>query len=283
MTKILNGRELADFIKARQARQVRGLIQHDKIQPKLAILTTSRPGCENAPIETYVRMKQRYGDDIQVAVEIFRESADAMPATIRELNADKAIHGMIIQLPLNFANENLSDEELSRKTDAIVNLVAPEKDVDALGENAILDPATPMAINWLLAGYNVELRGKNIVIVGDGRLVGHPLAKMWRNSGLSVEVLDENSANIREKIRNADVIVTATGVPNLITSDDVKLGAVVVDAGTASEQGKVVGDVAAGVRARDDLTITPEKGGVGPLTIVALMDNVIRAARNSVA
>jgi methylenetetrahydrofolate dehydrogenase (NADP+)/methenyltetrahydrofolate cyclohydrolase len=204
-----------------------------------------------------------------VEVEIFREKIDEIPAKIRELNSDEKIHGIIVQLPL----------ENPAKTDEIVNLVKPEKDVDALGENAILDPATPMAINWLLAGYNIDLREKNIVIVGNGRLVGKPLAKMWRNSGLNVEVLDSDSENIREELRAADVIVAATGVPNLIRESDVKIGAVVVDAGTASEQGKIVGDVSPSVRERADLTITPEKGGVGPLTIVALMDNVIRAAR----
>jgi methylenetetrahydrofolate dehydrogenase (NADP+)/methenyltetrahydrofolate cyclohydrolase len=285
MTKILNGRELADFIKGRQAHQVRSLIQHDKIQPKLAILTTSRAGYENAPIETYIRMKQKYGADINVEVEIFRKSISEIPAIIRKLNFDEKIHGVIVQLPLNFDDTNLSSEEILRQTDEIINLVAPEKDVDALGENATLDPATPMAVNWLLAGYNIEFREKNIVIVGNGRLVGKPLAKMWRDSHLKVEVLDkktfESREAFRDKLLNADIIVSATGVANLIKSEDVKIGAIVVDAGTASEQGKIVGDVAPEVRERTDLVITPEKGGVGPLTIVALMDNVIRAARSS--
>jgi len=271
MTRILNGRELADFIKERQAHEVRSLIQHDKIWPKLAIVTTSRPGHENAPIETYMKMKQKYGDDVQIVVEIFRESQDKLREIVAKLNNDKEVHGIIIQLPLENPDE----------TEEIVDLVTPAKDVDALGKNATLDPATPMAINWLLAGYNIELREKNIVIVGNGRLVGKPLAKMWRNSGLNVEVLNSRSDDTREKLLAADVIVAATGVPNLIKSEDVKPGAVVVDAGTASEQGKIVGDVAPDVRERSDLTITPEKGGVGPLTIVALMDNVIRAARNS--
>jgi methylenetetrahydrofolate dehydrogenase (NADP+)/methenyltetrahydrofolate cyclohydrolase len=181
------------------------------------------------------------------------------------------VHGIIIQLPL----------ENPEETSQIVDAVDPAKDVDGLGAGAILDPATPMAINWLLAGYNVELRGKNIVIVGNGRLVGAPLARMWRNSNLAVTVLD-SSSNDPEQIKDADVIVAATGVPGLIKSDDVKTGAVVIDAGTASEQGKIVGDVDPELRDRSDITITPEKGGVGPLTITALFDNVIRAARSTV-
>lgn len=272
MTKILNGRELADFIKERQAHQVRGLIQHDQIKPKLAIITTSRPGHENPPIEVYMRMKQRYADDILIDVEIFRVAQSEILKVISEVNIDPQIHGVIIQLPL----------ENPDQTNEIVDAVAPEKDVDALGANAILDPATPMAINWLLAGYNINLEQKKIMIVGNGRLIGQPLARMWRNSGLDVEVLDSSTQNLSEKLRSADIIVAATGVPNLIKSSDVKIGAVVVDAGTASEHGKIVGDVSDDLRERDDIVITPAIGGVGPLTISALMDNIIRAARATV-
>ena len=267
MTKILNGRDLADFIKERQAHQVRGLIQHDHVRPKLAIIQT----IDNPVIDTYVRLKKAYGADILIDVDVHKIPQSEAIALVARLNQDDTVHGIIIQLPL----------ENPEKTSQIVDAVDPAKDVDGLGAGAILDPATPMAINWLLAGYNVELRGKNIVIVGNGRLVGAPLARMWRNSNLAVTVLD-SSSNDPEQIKDADVIVAATGVPGLIKSDDVKTGAVVIDAGTASEQGKIVGDVDPELRDRSDITITPEKGGVGPLTITALFDNVIRAARSTV-
>ncbi|HMQ09157.1 MAG TPA: bifunctional 5,10-methylenetetrahydrofolate dehydrogenase/5,10-methenyltetrahydrofolate cyclohydrolase [Candidatus Nanoperiomorbaceae bacterium] len=267
MTKILNGRDLADFIKERQAHQVRGLIQHDHVRPKLAIIQT----IDNPVIDTYVRLKKAYGADILIDVDVHKIPQSEAIALVARLNQDDTVHGIIIQLPL----------ENPEETSQIVDAVDPAKDVDGLGAGAILDPATPMAINWLLAGYNVELRGKNIVIVGNGRLVGAPLARMWRNSNLAVTVLD-SSSNDPEQIKDADVIVAATGVPGLIKSDDVKTGAVVIDAGTASEQGKIVGDVDPELRDRSDITITPEKGGVGPLTITALFDNVIRAARSTV-
>ena len=267
MTKILNGRDLADFIKERQAHQVRGLIQHDHVHPKLAIIQT----IDNPVIDTYVRLKKAYGADILIDVDVYKISQSEAIELVTRLNQDDSVHGIIIQLPL----------ENPEETSQIVDAVDPAKDVDGLGAGAILDPATPMAINWLLAGYNVELRGKNIVIVGNGRLVGAPLARMWRNSNLAVTVLD-SSSNDPEQIKDADVIVAATGVPGLIKSDDVKTGAVVIDAGTASEQGKIVGDVDPELRDRSDITITPEKGGVGPLTITALFDNVIRAARSTV-
>lgn len=265
MNKILSGSELAAFIKERQAHQVRGLRQHYKVFPRLAILQT----IDNPVIDTYVRLKQAYGADILIEVDVHKIPQDQIRTRITELNDDEKVHGIIVQLPLADAGE----------TDEVVNLVAPNKDVDGLGQAPDFDPATPVAINWLLAGYNIDLKGKNIVIVGSGRLVGAPLLRMWRNSGLSVTMLNSSSDNFESTLRAADLIVTATGVPNLIRSDLVKIGAVVVDAGTASEQGKIVGDVAPDVRERSDIIITPEKGGVGPLTIAALMDNVIRAAR----
>jgi len=265
--KLLSGTDLAGFIQERQARQVRALRQAHQIYPRLAIIVTT----DHPAINTYVRMKERYGDDIQVETELHRiDQADA-PALIETLNADPAVHGIIVQLPLADPSQ----------TDELVNLVVPEKDVDALGSEATLDPATPMAILWLLAGYNIELKGKRIVLVGRGKLVGAPLERMLTTSGLDVRVADRSTEDLGAFLADADIIVTATGQAGLITSPMIKQGAVVVDAGVAGEQGKTVGDLDEGVYERADLTITPQKGGVGPLTICALFDNVIRAARTT--
>jgi len=263
--KELNGAELADYIKERQAKQVRALRQAWDVFPKLVIIRTS----DSPVIDTYVRLKIAYGEDALIDVEDHRVTESEALTLIDKLNVDETVHGIIVQLPLKNVD----------RTEELIERVAPEKDVDALGARAILDPATPMAINWLLAGYNVELRAKKIVIVGEGRLVGAPLARMWRHSGHDVTVVSEPTDELASIIKTADIVVTATGTPGLITSDMLRPGTVVVDAGTASEGGKIVGDVAADVRDRHDLTITPPKGGVGPLTICALFDNVIRAAR----
>ncbi|MFA5003765.1 MAG: bifunctional 5,10-methylenetetrahydrofolate dehydrogenase/5,10-methenyltetrahydrofolate cyclohydrolase [Candidatus Saccharimonadales bacterium] len=264
--KILDGSELAGFIKERQAHEVRGLRQADGVRPKLAIIVT----VEHPAIEIYMRMKQRYGADILVDVDVHRVKQADAPDLIKKLNADTSVHGIIVQLPI----------EDPSKTDEIVDLVAPEKDVDALGKNAVLDPATPLAILWLLAGYNVNLQGQQIVLVGRGKLVGAPLERMLKASEFDVTVVDSKTENVAAVVSEADIIVTATGKPGLIRADMIKQGAVVVDAGVAGEQGKTVGDLAADVYERDDLTITPTKGGVGPLTICALFENVIRAARS---
>ena len=123
------------------------------------------------------------------------------------------------------------------------------------------------------------LSGKKLAIVGQGRLVGAPLAKMWRNSGLDITTYDINSTDrLISELPNYDVVVTATGVPRLIKPNMLKQKAVVVDAGTATDSGEVVGDLDPAVRERSDLSLTPAKGGVGPLTIAALLDNVIQAS-----
>ncbi len=259
--KILNGRELADFVKVRQAKQVRALRQAHKILPKLAIVQTT----DNPVIDSYVALKRAYGADILVDVEVYKVDQGDAEGVIDRLNADSSTHGIIIQLPLADPSQ----------TDALVSRVVPEKDVDGLGAHAILDPATPLAIDWLVTGYGIDLMRKKIAIVGNGRLVGAPLAKRWLSSGYDVTVIDQGDDTSLEAF---DVIVAATGVPSRVRSHDVKQGAIVIDAGTAAEHGKIVGDVAHDVRERDDITITPEKGGVGPLTVTALFDNVIRAA-----
>jgi methylenetetrahydrofolate dehydrogenase (NADP+) / methenyltetrahydrofolate cyclohydrolase len=263
--KILNGSELAGYIKERQLKQVRALRQSWRVIPRLAIVYTN----DNPTIDTYMRLKREYGEDIMVEVDIYKPSDSDLLKQIQLLNNDVNIHGIIIQLPL-------SD---STQTDDAVNAVDPEKDVDGLGKNTVFVPATAMAIDWLLAGYNINLAGKKIAIVGNGRLVGAPLAKLWQKSGLDVSVYDDNTTNLTKSIKPAEVVVTATGVPGLITSEMIRSGATVIDAGTAAEHGKIVGDLADDIRDRQDLTITPAKGGVGPLTVAALFDNVILAAR----
>lgn len=320
--KLLNGQELAGFIKERHARQVRQLKSRG-IQPRLAIVQVK----DNPVINTYVRLKQQYGADIGVEVEVHTPKQAEVPELLNKLSNDKSVHGIIVQLPL----------EDPEQTEEIVNMVAPEKDVDALGNpeapwpphssamqgageqrtetygngtskeqsqpatpqsaetdggvpgsagqqasavrGSWFEPATPMAILWLLNGYNIDLAGKKVLLVGRGKLVGAPLEKILKASGISVMVAEKGD-NLGAMAKESDVIITATSSPSVLTSEMINHGAVVVDAGVASEEGKTVGDLAPEVYERDDLTITPEKGGVGPLTVCALFENVIRAAQN---
>ncbi len=257
----LNGSELAGFIKERQAKQVRALRQAWHINPRLAIVTD----VENPVIETYMRLKQRYGADILIDVEIHRVPAGGALEVIQELNNRDDVQGIILQLPISNSDQ----------TEELLESIREDKDVDGLRKKAIFQAATPTAISWLLAGYGVDLKGKKVAIVGRGRLVGAPLEKMWLKSGVDVTVFEKGDD--LSQLINYDIIVSATGVPGLIKSQMIKTKAVVIDAGTASENGKIVGDVSEEVRQRNDVIITPKKGGVGPLTVSALFDNVITA------
>jgi methylenetetrahydrofolate dehydrogenase (NADP+)/methenyltetrahydrofolate cyclohydrolase len=264
--KLLNGGELAGYIKERQAHEVRSIWGTQHIRPKLAILQ-----CKDDPvINTYVRLKKRYGSDIGIDVDDHFVEQKNLSTLITELNADKSVNGIIVQLPLNDVSQ----------TEDLVNMVAPEKDVDALGAQAKFEPATPMAILWLLAGYNVVLEGKRVLLIGRGKLVGAPLEKILKKSGVDTEVVDRGAEDLSLHTLKADVIITATGSPAILYPSMIKQGAVVVDAGVASESGKIVGDLAEEVYSREDLTVTPVKGGVGPLTVCALFENVIRATRS---
>ena len=224
-----------------------------------------------------MRLKEKYGEDILIEVERRKVDVELMKEEIRKANLDESVHGIIVQLPL----ENKSGEKLSKnETEAILNEISKEKDVDGLNGGDFV-PATAQAINWLLAGYNISLEGKKVAVVGQGRLVGAPLSKMFEKSGVMVSKFDEfNSEEMVKTLKDFDVVITAVGKPGLITSEMLKSKAVVVDAGTSSEGGEIKGDVSDEVRKnRKDLTITPIKGGVGPLTVASLIDNVIVAAR----
>jgi methylenetetrahydrofolate dehydrogenase (NADP+)/methenyltetrahydrofolate cyclohydrolase len=261
--KLLNGKELSGFIKQRHAQQVRSL-RARKIVPKLAIVQSK----DDPVINTYVSLKKKYGADIGVDVEVYKIDQNEIKTLLQKLNADKSVHGIIVQLPLPNVEE----------TDEIVNLVSKNKDVDSLGEQSIFDPATPMAILWLLAGYNIDLKGKQIVLVGKGKLVGAPLEKILRTSGYDVETVEGPTDQLAKITAKADILISAANSPEIISSDMIKRGAIVVDAGVASEDGKTVGNLQSNVYDRDDITATPAKGGVGPLTVCALFENVIRSA-----
>jgi methylenetetrahydrofolate dehydrogenase (NADP+)/methenyltetrahydrofolate cyclohydrolase len=266
--KILDGRELATYIKNRQSLEVTTLRINYKKIPKLAIVQIK----DDPVINTYVRLKKKYGGDIGVEVDSYHPKQAEAIATIDKLNKDHSVDGIIVQLPI----------EDPQQTDDILNSVIANKDVDALAEKSEFDPVTPTAILWLLAGYNIELRGKAILIVGNGKLVGKPLAKILNNSGQNVIVTDRKTKNLNELALDSDIIITATGSPAILNSKMIKNGSVVVDAGVATDKGKNVGDLDDDVYLRDDLTITPTRGGVGPLTICSLFSNVIKSAQKSV-
>ena len=259
--KILNGKELAGFIKERQAHEVSGMAK----PPKLLIIHDS----DNPVITKYENLKISYGEDIGVVVEDYRakDSAD-IAEKIASANLDPTINGIILQLPI-------TEKE---KTDELCNLITPAKDVDGLGKNAKYDSATATAILWLLAGYDIKLQNQKIAIVGRGKLVGAPLYKMFQASNYNVSLF--HKGDDLTNLKNFDIIITATGVPGLISNSIISPGTILVDAGTASEKGIIKGDLNPDIYNRTDLTaITPITGGVGPLTVTCLFDHVIQSAK----
>lgn len=264
MTKILSGRELVGFIKERQAKIVKGM----KIKPKLVIIRDSN----NPVILKYVELKKKYGKDIGVEVEEMDFGGlkkEEMKKKIKEIGENKKVSGVIVQLPL--IKREWEEEILAE--------INPAQDVDGLNKGDFFS-ATATAIDWLLAGYNIDLKGRKIALVGKGRLVGAPLLEMWEMRGLDIAVFRRGSD--LSKLKNYDIIISATGVPGLIKAEMITKGAVVIDAGTASEKGVIVGDIEKKLRERTDLkAITPLVGGVGPLTVAVLFEWVIEASRRS--
>lgn len=259
--KILNGQELADFIKERQAREVSSMQK----KPKLLILRDS----ENPVIKKYVDLKIAYGKDIGVDVVDLCAKPDALREEIIRTNKDPEINGIIVQLPIQDKDQ----------TDEITNLIAPEKDVDGLSENGKYDSATATAILWLLAGYDIKLENKKIAIVGRGKLVGAPLYKIFKSSNYDVDLFHKGSD--LTNLNRYDIIITATGVPGLISSSLIASGTAIIDAGTASENGVLKGDLENAIYERADLAaLTPKIGGVGPLTVSALFDHTIQAKKS---
>jgi methylenetetrahydrofolate dehydrogenase (NADP+)/methenyltetrahydrofolate cyclohydrolase len=261
---LLSGRDIAEFIKERHFHQVQAMDS----APTLAIVMSTTA---DMATRTYVKStKSRYAAEIGAQVDVHEVAGDTAKVVelIGQLNEDTGVDAIIVQLP--FAGVD---------TEQVIAAVDPHKDVDGLGPDTAFDPATPKAILWLLGGYNIDYKGKTVAMVGQGRLVGKPLAVMFEDSGATVVRCDAATADLRAATLEADIIVTATGHPKLITAGMVKPGSVIIDAGTAEIDGNLVGDVDHALYDDESLKITPNPGGVGPLTVAALFDNVLIAAR----
>jgi methylenetetrahydrofolate dehydrogenase (NADP+)/methenyltetrahydrofolate cyclohydrolase len=254
--KLLGGHDAAAFIQARHVQVVAGL----EPKPRLAIVRSG----SNLAGDQYLKMKRKYGQEIGVEVDLYVESGPAIFDRIAALNHDPSVTGVLIQLPLG-------DSGLTNRALAAVD---PAKDIDGLGPDSPFEPGTVKAALWLLASYNVELHGR-IVVVGQGRLVGKPLSDRLEAQGHEVVRTDIRTPDLGAVTRTADMIFTGTGRPGLIKSDMVKPGTVIVDTGAPSTE------LDPALFQRADLTITPNPGGVGPMTIVSLFDNLLIAAQQN--
>ena len=199
---------------------------------------------------------------------------------IHRLNNDESIHGIMIQLPM--------PKHIDEKK--VINLISPKKDIDCLtyenvgklylGEDTFL-PCTPNSIITLLKKYNVDIEGKEVVILGRSNIVGKPAFEMFLNENATVTICHSRTKNLKEICKRADILVVAIGSPKFITSEYVKNGAIIIDVGTSSFEGKITGDVDFDSVLDKASLITPVPGGVGALTTTLLINNVCEAARKN--
>ncbi len=265
MLQYISGKEIADEQEIVQRAQVE-LFEKKGIVPRLAIIQTT----SSSVIDTYVRLKKKYSEQIGVEVVHYNINPEEVETTITFLNNDPEIHGIIVQLPLH----------PSLNQDTVLNLVTKEKDVDGLTKDAHFVPPTVQAILWLLEKHVANLSHKKIALVGKGRLVGAPLEKELLKKNLTPKVFTKEDS--LDDLHNYNVIISATGATSLLKNTHIQSGAYVFDAGTAEENGAIHGDVADELYDRDDISITPTKGGVGILTVRALFENTLLACEKNI-
>jgi methylenetetrahydrofolate dehydrogenase (NADP+)/methenyltetrahydrofolate cyclohydrolase len=230
---------------------------------------------------TYVRSKERACEELGIFSIVHRLSADTSQeqlfALVHELNADKRLHGILIQSPIPAPLDEL----------ALLREVDPDKDVDGLhvvtagrlmvGEPGF-KPCTPKGIIHLIKTTGTAISGKRAVVVGRSNMVGKPVALMLLEENATVTMCHSRTQNLAAVCAEADILVAAVGRPGLITGDFVKPGALVIDVGTTRVDGKLKGDVVFDEAAEKASFITPVPGGVGPMTIAMLMENTVEAA-----
>ena len=289
--QLIDGKKIADEVKAEIVKEVLKLKDKDEKRPHLAAVLVG----EDPASQSYVRSKEKSCKEVGFDSSIYRFPEDVsekeLLKTVDFLNADDEIDGILVQLPL----PNHID------SDKVINAIDPEKDVDGfhpisigkmiLGLPTYL-PATPYGIMMLLERYKIETSGKHCVVIGRSNIVGTPMSLLLsRNSNpgnCTVTMCHSKTKNLKEICQSADIIIAAIGRPDFVNVDMVKPGAVVIDVGinripsSSSQSGyKLVGDVMFDEVAPKCSFITPVPGGVGLMTVAALMMNTLKASRRN--
>lgn len=285
MTQILDGKAMSLQIKDEIANEVRQLTQQGKRAPHLAAILVGDDGAS----QTYVMNKEKSSHEVGFTSSVYRYPASTteedLLKSIQFLNEDNEVDGFIVQLPLP---KHINEQK-------VIEAISPEKDVDGftpvnvgrmvLGEQCFI-PATPMGICTLLQRFNIETAGKHCVVVGRSNIVGTPAANLLSRKGMdcTVTLCHSKTSNLKEITKQADILVVAIGKPEFITADMVKPGAIVIDVGIhripdeSKKSGyRLLGDVKHSEVDELCSWVTPVPGGVGPLTIVSLMQNTLNA------
>ncbi|MFX0041333.1 MAG: bifunctional 5,10-methylenetetrahydrofolate dehydrogenase/5,10-methenyltetrahydrofolate cyclohydrolase [Candidatus Hodarchaeota archaeon] len=276
--KILNGRNLADKLNLELKEEINKSSKKTGITPKLAAILVG----EEPASEIYVNIKRKKCTEVgieSILVKLNEEISDEeLLNEIDKLNKDKTVHGIILQLPL--------PTKLRNSTNEFIKKISPIKDVDGFNPinkgllfdyNEELSACTPKGIIALLEHYNIDLKGKDVVIVNRSNLVGKPLIFMLLKRNATVTVCHTSTKNIEEHMRRADILIVAVGIPNFITSEKIKKGVIIIDVGQSRVEGKIYGDVNLSDVIDKCAAITPTPGGVGPLTVAFLLQNTFIA------
>lgn len=278
MGTIIDGKQLAATIRRQLTGEVEEL-RKQGIIPKLAVIMVG----DDKASKIYVKNKNKACEELGIEYEEYLLESSI---TIKELlnlievlNEKKDVHGILLQSPLpEHLDINLAIEKIS-----------PEKDVDgfhpinvgklSLNQDCFVS-CTPYGIIKMLDAYHIPIEGKNAVIIGRSNIVGRPLSQCLINRNATVTVCHSRTQNMEEITKKADILIAAIGKPNFVTENMIKQGAVIIDVGINRTSNGIVGDVAFEEIEKKASYITPVPGGVGPMTIAMLMNNVVKAARN---
>lgn len=275
---LLDGKALATKIEKELISEVANLKNHS-ITPTLAVVLVGEDPASCAYVNMKIKACERVGI-VSIAKRLDDKiTQDELLKVIAKLDGDEQIDGILIQLPLP---KHIDTKE-------ILEAVSYQKDVDGfhpfnvgriLSGIEAFAPATPLGVMNLLKNYNLSVSGKNVAIIGASNIVGKPLASLMLNAGATVSICHILTQDVSFFTKNADIVCVGVGKPNLITADMIKEGAIVIDIGiNRLSDGRLVGDVDFDLVSKKSSFITPVPGGVGPMTIVSLLQNTILGAK----
>lgn len=277
---ILNGRETAQKIKANLKGEIEKLKNRIKKVPNLAVIQVGDDPASQIYVNSKIKQCSEVGIESKAYIYPITVTEDEILAKIEELNRDKTVNGILVQLPLPKHIDEMK----------VIDKIALEKDVDgfkpenigllSLNRREALLPCTPAGIMRLFKEYSIELEGKDIVVIGRSNIVGKPLSLLLINSGATVTVCNSKTKNLKEKTKSADIVIVAVGKANFLTEDMVKDGVIVVDVGINRDGKKICGDVDFETVSKKSSYITPVPGGVGPMTIALLLENTVKSFKN---
>jgi len=272
MYEIIDGKKVAAELIEKVKEEVSKL---DK-KPGLAVVIIGKDSAS----KIYVNMKEQKCKEVGIDSYKYElneaVSEKEVLELIDKLNNDEKINGILVQIPI----------PLHLSNDKIMEAIVPEKDVDGftavnIGKNIMgeqgLQPCTPRGVIKLLEYYNIELKGKDAVVIGNSVIAGNPIAQMLLKKWATVTVCHIETKDLKKHVKEADIIVSVVGKKNLVTADMVKQGAVIIDVGIIRENGKLYGDVDFENVKNKCSYITPVPGGVGPMTVACLMENTVLA------